>query len=89
MHYEVIQPHCASNVDETVDTTLIQFGTTSGIMVSMSAFLKRACLQCYSAGSSLGLGMNLRILVYCGIFCGILLLRIFSGYPDFLPSFIS
>ena len=38
---------------------------TSGVTVSMSAFL--ACHQCYCAGSSLAWGLNLRAVV-CGIF---------------------
>ena len=41
------------------------FGVTRGVTVSMSIFL--ACRQCYCAGSSLALGLNLRAVV-CGIF---------------------
>ena len=40
-------------------------GATSGVTVSMSAFL--ACHQCYCAGSSLAWGLNLQAVV-CGIF---------------------
>ena len=40
-------------------------GATRGVTVSMSTFL--ACHQCYCAGSSLALGLNLRAVV-CGIF---------------------
>ena len=50
---------CGQRCGVTVSTA------TSGVTVSMSAFL--ACHQCYCAGSSLAWGLNLRAVV-CGIF---------------------
>ena len=64
--------------------SLIVFGATRGVTVSMSAFL--ACHQCYCAGSSLAWGLNLRAVV-CGIFWSSSP-GVFSGYSGFLPSFI-
>ena len=55
-------------------------GTTCGVMVSTSTFL--ACHQCENAGWAL----NVRALVR-GIFLK-LVIRAFSGYSGFLPSFI-
>ena len=44
---------------------LLHVLATHGVTVNTSAFL--ACYQCYCAGSSLTLGLNLRTVV-CGVF---------------------
>ena len=68
----------------TVSSPKYRKMSTRGVTGSMSAFL--ACHQCYCAGSSLAWGLNLRAVVY-GIFWSSSP-EVFSGYSDFLPSFI-